>query len=116
MGLRPRLALPPDGRRGGRRVGAVKTEETILLEALAKGSAAEQAAYLDEACAGDARLRADVEALLSAHARAAGILETSAVDLNAASQAAQSPHQVGSTIGPYKLLEQIGAGGMGVVF
>jgi hypothetical protein len=51
-------------------------EETIFAEALDKGSAAEQAAYLDLACAGDAQLREDVAALLAAHQRAAGILES----------------------------------------
>src|SRR5438128_962669 len=44
------------------------TEETIFLEALNKQGPAERAAYLGAACAGDAALRARVEALLASHA------------------------------------------------
>jgi serine/threonine protein kinase len=44
------------------------TEETIFAAALQKSSPAERAVYLEEACAGDAALRQQVEALLKAHA------------------------------------------------
>jgi hypothetical protein len=46
------------------------TEETLVHEALAK-PAAELAAFLDQACAGQPELRAVVEALLAAHSRKA---------------------------------------------
>jgi hypothetical protein len=49
--------------------------ESIFAAAVALTSAAEQAAYLDEACAGDTALRGHVEALLRAHARAGHLLE-----------------------------------------
>src|SRR5437016_2464040 len=59
-----------------KKVGSPMTdEETIFAEALGKGSAMERGAYLDEACAGNAELRREVEALLLAHQRAGGILE-----------------------------------------
>ena len=42
-------------------------ESQVFAAALELTTPAERAAYLDEACAGDPRLRADVEALLRAH-------------------------------------------------
>src|SRR5690349_14080772 len=89
------------------------TEETVFNEAVAKDPA-DRAAYLDLACAGDPGLRAAVEALLRANVGASGFLAgpgpVPTIDL---SPAAESP---GTVIGPYKLLEQIGEGGFGVVF
>jgi WD40 repeat protein/serine/threonine protein kinase len=95
----------------------VTDEETIFAAALGKPSSAERDAYLDHACGGDAALRAQVDALLFAHARGAGVLETSPLgDMSSAAAAALAGVGVGLVIGPYKLLEQIGGGGMGVVF
>ena len=91
-------------------------EESIFAEALAKGSATERNAYLDEACAADANLRRGVDALLLAHQQARGILESPPVGLDVTSDIPPSGHSVGANIGPYKLLEQIGGGGMGVVY
>src|SRR5438128_683106 len=44
-----------------------QSEKSIFLAAIEIGSAAEQAAFLDQACAGNQPLRAEVEALLHAH-------------------------------------------------
>lgn len=81
---------------------------------------AERAAYLDEATAGDTTLRARVEALLKAHDNPDSFLQEPAAEFGATielspaeSQLAEKP---GTVIGPYKLLEQIGEGGMGVVY
>jgi eukaryotic-like serine/threonine-protein kinase len=99
--------------------------ETIFLTALEKGRPAERAAYLEEACAGDAELRRRVERLLRAHPEAAGFLEQPAAALAAAispqADAPQTADYVGGDtsamiIGPYKLLQQIGEGGMGTVY
>jgi serine/threonine protein kinase len=60
------------------------TEETIFVAALQKSSPAERAAYLDEACAGDAALRQQVEALLAAHAAEGDFLAVPAAEQVAA--------------------------------
>jgi serine/threonine-protein kinase len=69
--------------------------------------------YLDEACGGDEDLRRRVRALLEAHLSADSFVEEPgpAVMVAAASPSAEGP---GTVIGPYKLMEQIGEGGMGV--
>jgi serine/threonine protein kinase len=97
------------------------TEESIFAGALGKGSEGERLAYLDHACRGDAALRARVDALLAAHRRAPGILDhpplRAALTRTAATpQAVGGVGGVGGTVGPYRLLEQIGEGGMGVVY
>jgi serine/threonine protein kinase len=95
----------------------MSSEESIFAGALGKSSESERAAFLDHACAGDGCLRKQVEALLLAHGRPRGILESPPTRPNRAAGTAPS-HRVGvgRTVGPYKLLEQIGVGGMGVVF
>ncbi len=94
-------------------------EEAIFSEALEIPSPERREAYLGQACAGDPGLRGKVEELLLAHAQAGGFLDNAAAAWNAElptcdhQGVAESP---GSVIGPYKLLEQIGEGGMGLVF
>ncbi|QDV08383.1 Serine/threonine-protein kinase PknB [Planctomycetes bacterium Poly30] len=74
--------------------------------------AAERAAFLDGACAGDLALRAEVESLLGEVTDdQKGFLETPA----AAIFDAPAP-EVGATIGGYELRGVIGEGGMGRVF
>ncbi len=90
------------------------SEEEIFYQALARGPE-ERAAYLEQACAGDPALRAGVEALLRANVGASGFLEppAPAVAATVDEPVREGP---GTVIGPYKLLEQIGEGGFGVVF
>ncbi len=59
------------------------TEEAIFAAALLKTDPAERAAYLDEVCAGDAALRARVEALLRSHEQAGNFLEPPAAAVGA---------------------------------
>jgi serine/threonine protein kinase len=89
--------------------------KAIFLEAL-EGQAPEQwPAFLEQACAGDAGLRAEVERLLRARAELGSFHEAPAPALFATAD--EPIREVpGSAVGPYKLLEQIGEGGFGVVF
>src|SRR6516225_7188313 len=89
-------------------------EEEIFHQALAL-SPEERATYLEQACAADPPLRAAVEALLRASVGASGFLErpTPALVATVDEPVREGP---GAVIGPYKLLEQIGEGGFGVVF
>lgn len=79
--------------------------------------AAARAAYLDEACAGDPALRAEVESLLSALRQAADFLEKPAPE-KFAPRVLNDLQQdlVGKHIGPYQLVRQIGQGGVGLVY
>jgi WD40 repeat protein/serine/threonine protein kinase len=90
-------------------------EEEIFHKALAR-SPEERAAYLEQACSCDPALRAAVEALLRANVGATGFLERPAPALVATVDAPPVSEGPGTVIGPYKLLEQIGEGGFGIVF
>ena len=73
-----------------------------------------RAEYLDQVCAGDPALRARVEVLLKADATD-GFLQSRPVD-PAVTLDQPITERPGAAIGPYKLREQVGEGGMGVVF
>ena len=90
--------------------------EAIFFAALEKGSPPERAAYLDEACAGDPDCRRRVEKMLAAQAQAGSFLESPAAELDATRDLPGVSERPGTAVGPYKLLEQIGEGGFGVVF
>ena len=89
-------------------------ERSIFLAAIEITSADERKMYLDGVCGNDPKLRADVGALLREHATSQGLLDVP--DVVAATVELPSLEQPGTQIGPYKLLEQIGEGGMGIVY
>src|SRR5262249_35092073 len=75
----------------------------------------DRTAYLDEGCADDPALRQRSEQFLSAQAETGSFLEGPVVPLLTAN-AHPVPEGAGTVIGPYRLMEQIGEGGMGLVF
>jgi signal transduction histidine kinase len=89
--------------------------EDIFLAALERKSPAERVAYLDGACGEDAALRAQVEGLLRSHQEAGSFLNAPLFESppTVDAPAAERPEM---QIGPYKLLQQIGEGGFGVVY
>jgi len=88
--------------------------ESIFFAALEKQAGADRCAFLDDACAVD-DMRRRVERMLAAEDAAGNFLQCPTPPPDATSNwpLAERP---GSQIGPYKLLEQIGEGGFGVVF
>jgi serine/threonine protein kinase len=103
--------------------------EVVFFAALDKGTPAEQAAYLDEACAGNEALRRRVEALLAAHRKAGRFLdrpikeaekvaplggeEGAAADLSFLAPSSESGSL--GRLDHYEVLEVVGRGGTGVV-
>jgi len=72
-------------------------------------------AYSTGACGGDEILLDRVQNLLAAHKKAGNFLEP-AVAGPAVTTGEQVSERPGTVIGPYKLLQQIGEGGMGTVY
>jgi serine/threonine protein kinase len=92
------------------------SEKSIFEAAVEQASPGERAAYLDRACADNPRLRQEVEELLAAHDRLGSIYEDIRPPVAAATADGPLTERPGAVIGPYKLLQQIGEGGMGVVY
>src|SRR5437762_3347682 len=93
--------------------------EVAILNAAVELPPMERTAYLEEACQGDAALRQRVEDLLHAHEQAEGFLEEppSGVDFKRTEVVnIRLTEKPGDKIGRYKLLQQIGEGGCGVVY
>jgi serine/threonine protein kinase len=89
--------------------------DTIFAQAIEIASAQERAVFLEQACGSDPGLRRELEQLVRDHFRAGAFLERPAAHLGAIAYDPVS-EQPGTVIGPYKLMEQIGEGGFGLVF
>src|SRR3954447_1613625 len=90
---------------------------SVFGRAVEIASPRDRAAFLDEACAGRPAVRAEVEELLNAHGIAGSFMGCPAVPSpETASFDSPIAECVGSSVGPYRLMEQVGEGGMGLVF
>ena len=89
--------------------------QSLFLNALELASDGEREAYIDAECGTDPALRREVEDLLDHAKRLGQFLEPGEEE---SSQANFRPltERAGDTIGSYKLLQQIGEGGFGVVY
>ncbi len=112
-------------------------ERSIFLKVIEQDSRFAQQATLDQACGDDLQLRERVESLLAAHVRPSNLLDQpiarwdehileppgerreanhQETDHQAPNDSSYSRHMIGRRIGEYRLMEQIGEGGCGLVF
>ncbi|HXC99407.1 MAG TPA: protein kinase [Verrucomicrobiae bacterium] len=93
------------------------SREEEIFEAASKLPAEQRGAYLQTACGGDTALRARIEGLLKAHNEAVGFMEEPAGPARKTIVLTLPPDEKpGDKIGRYKLLQQIGEGGCGIVY
>src|SRR5262245_46262645 len=108
-------------------MNAPPNREVALFSAALELPASERAAYLDGACADDPGLRQRLDALLGVHEKAITFLDGPALeaqespggsDVADATVRVSAPlaEKAGDRIDRYKLLQQIGEGGCGVVY
>jgi serine/threonine protein kinase/predicted negative regulator of RcsB-dependent stress response len=83
-----------------------------IVQSALERQPADQSLFLAEACSGDEALRREVESLLAYRSRQEGFIETVPGDV-----AEHHPSELeGHRIGPYRIVREIGRGGMGAVY
>jgi non-specific serine/threonine protein kinase/serine/threonine-protein kinase len=85
-----------------------------LFHAAAPLAGKERDAFLERSCAEDPELRADVERLLAAHDRAGDFISSPAMAAREGVGAGEG--WLGRLVGPYRVIREIGRGGMGAVY
>ncbi|MGA2922608.1 MAG: protein kinase [Candidatus Sulfotelmatobacter sp.] len=86
-----------------------------ILEQALRLAAEERRAYLESACGSDADLRSEVESLIASHEEAGSqFLRAAAGDV--LRPAPPRTLASGTKLGPYEIIELLGAGGMGEVY
>jgi eukaryotic-like serine/threonine-protein kinase len=85
-----------------------------VLERALEYAEPERAAFLDAACGDDPALRREVESLLAADASAASFIESPAVARRTPAEAGESV--AGMRLGAYRVVNELGRGGMGAVY
>ena len=93
-----------------------KEVKEVFASALDR-SEGERPAYLDEACSGDQELRREVESLLASHQQAGEFIESPAVATDTLFHSEdEEDADIGRRIGAYRIVQEIGRGGMGSVY
>ena len=87
-----------------------------IFDAALMREQADRDAFLDEACAGDLRLRAEIDSRCKALERSGNFIERPAFEAAASLLADDDEALDGRVVGPYIIRHEIGRGGMGVVY
>jgi serine/threonine protein kinase len=88
-----------------------------VLQAALDRPLQERVAFLDEVCGGDEELKDEAAQLLTAYDEAGDFIEQPAMATDARVLIGDEPFvNVGRVIGPYRIIEELGAGGMGEVY
>jgi serine/threonine protein kinase len=90
--------------------------DSIFCGAIEIASTEERAAFVARSCGQDEELRRRVERLVDAHFKAGSFLDSPRAAATESMHSASADDVAGTLIGPYKLLQQIGEGGMGTVY
>src|ERR1043166_1176513 len=88
-----------------------------VLQAALDRPPPERASFLNEACSGDDELRREASSLVDAYDEAGNFIEEPAIGHDAHVLIGNNgQNNIGREIGPYQIVERLGAGGMGEVY
>ncbi|MBA2340682.1 MAG: serine/threonine protein kinase, partial [Pyrinomonadaceae bacterium] len=87
-----------------------------ILQSALEHAPEERSAFIEAACTDDSELRCEVESLIAARAQASSFIETPAIKVNAEIIAGEAQLAAGCIVGHYRIVELLGAGGMGEVY